>query len=37
MIMLGMYFAPDGNNKNQVKYMHKNATTWETSTRAGGV
>ena len=27
MFMLGMYLEPNGNNKYQVKYMHKNATT----------
>ena len=32
-----MYLAPDCNNKNQVKYMHKKATAWSTSIRAGGV
>ena len=32
-----MYLAPDGNNKNQVKYMHKKETAWETSKRVGGV
>ena len=37
MFMLGMYLALDGNNKNQVKYMHKTATTRETSIRVGGV
>ena len=37
MSMLGVYLAPGGNNKYQVKYMHLKATTWETSTRAGGV
>ena len=28
MFMLVMYLAPDGNNKDQVKYMHGKATTW---------
>ena len=37
MFTLGMYVAPDGNNKYQVKYMHKKATTWATSIRVGGV
>ena len=37
MFMLGMYLVPDGNNKDQVKYMHKKATTWATSIRVGGV
>ena len=35
--MLAMYLTPGGNNKNQVKYMHKNATAWTTSIIAGGV
>ena len=35
--MLGMYLAPNGNNKDQFKYMHKKATTWETSIISGGV
>ena len=37
MFMLGMYLEPDGNNKDQVKYMHKKETAWSTSVRAGGV
>ena len=37
MYLLGMYLAPGGNNKDQVKYMHKNSTAWETSIRAWGV
>ena len=37
ILILGMYLAPDGNNKYQVKYMHKMAATWATSIRAGGV
>ena len=37
MSMLGVYLAQDGNNNNQVKYMHKKATAWATSIRAGGV
>ena len=32
-----MYLAPDGKNKDQVKYTHKNSTTWETSIISGGV
>ena len=36
MFILGMYPAPDGNNKDQVKYMHKKATAWATSIRVGG-
>ena len=32
-----MYLAPDGNNKEQVKYMQKKVTGWETSIRSGGV
>ena len=35
--MLGMYLAPDGNNKDQVKYLHKKATAWETSIIVRGV
>ena len=37
MFMLGMYLAPDGNNNNQVKYMHKKATSQTTYIRAGVV
>ena len=37
MFMLGMYLSPDGNKKDQVKYMHKKATVWTTSIRVGGV
>ena len=37
MFMLGMYLARDGNKKYQVKYMHKNAPAWATSTGVGGV
>ena len=29
IFMFGMYLAPDGNNKDQVKYMHKKATEWK--------
>ena len=32
-----MYLALDENNKYQVKYMHKKATTWETPIRVWGV
>ena len=32
-----MYISPDGNNKDQVKYMHKKATSWAASIRVGGV
>ena len=32
-----MYLAPYVNNKDQVKYMHKMPTAWETSIRAGFV
>ena len=32
-----MYLALDANNKDQFKYMHKKATTWETSIIVGGV
>ena len=35
--MMGIYLTSDGNNKEQVKYMHKKSTTWETSIRAGSV
>ena len=34
--MLGMYLSPDGNKKDQVKYMHKKATVWDTSILVGG-
>ena len=34
--MLVINLASDGNNKYQVKYMHKKATAWETSIRVGG-
>ena len=34
MFMLVMYLAPDGNNKDQVKYMHEKATAWEISIKA---
>ena len=37
MVMLGMYIAPDGNNDDQLIYMHKKSTVWETSIRSGGV
>ena len=37
MLLLVMYHAPDGNNKDQVKYMHKKATVWATSIREGDV
>ena len=37
MLMLGMYLEPNGNNKDQVKYIKKKSTKWETSVRAGGV
>ena len=37
MSMLGIYLAADGNKKNRVKYVHKNATAWEASIRAGVV
>ena len=37
MSMLGMYPVPDGNNKDQVKYMHKKATAWATSIIARSV
>ena len=37
MSILGMNLALDGNNKHHVKYMHKKATAWETSIRAGGI
>ena len=35
--MLGIYIAPDSNNKYQVKYIHKKSTAWKTSIRLGGV
>ena len=35
--MLGMYLEQDGNNKDQVKYMHKKATSQANSIRAGGI
>ena len=37
MFILGMYLAQDGNNKDEVKYMHTKATTWETYIRVKGV
>ena len=37
MFMLGMYFLPDGKNKDQVKYMQKKAILWATSIRVRGV
>ena len=35
--MLVMYLTPDGNNKDQIKYMHKKSTVWETAIVSGGV
>ena len=35
--MLIIYLALDGNNKDQVKYMQKKATTWATYIRVQGV
>ena len=35
--MLGMYIEQDGNNRYQVKYMHKKSTAWENSIRTGGI
>ena len=32
-----MYLAPCGDNKDQIKYMHKKATAWATSIIVGGV
>ena len=37
MFVLVMYLALYGNNKDQVKCMHKKATTWATSIIVGGV
>ena len=37
MFMMVMYLTPYGKNNDQVEYMHKNTTTWETPIRAGGV
>ena len=37
IFMLVMYIPLDVNNKDQVKYMHKRATTWATSIRVGCV
>ena len=34
IFMLEMYFALNETHKDQVKYMEKNSTTWETSIRA---
>ena len=31
-----MYLAPCGDNKDQIKYMHKKATAWATSIIVGG-
>ena len=28
MFMLGMYLAPDDNDRYQVKYMHKHSIAW---------
>ena len=35
--MLVIYLTPDGNNDDQVKYMHKRATAWATSIILEGV
>ena len=35
--MLGIYLSPDGNNREQVKYMRTKSLTWETSIRSGGI
>ena len=35
--MLGIYLALDGNNKYQVKCIHKKSTAWSTSIRVGVV
>ena len=35
--MVGMYLGPYGNNKDQVKYIHKKVTEWATSISVGGV
>ena len=32
-----MCLVSDGNNNDQIECMHKNATAWATSIRAGGV
>ena len=37
MLMLGMYIAPNVNNKYQVKYMDKKATAWAISIIVGNV
>ena len=37
MFLLGMYLATYGNDKDQVKYIHKKATVWESSIIAGGL
>ena len=37
MFMLVMYLALDGNNKDQVKYMHKKANAWATYIIVRGV
>ena len=37
MFMLGIYLAPDGNDKYQVEFMKKKATAWETAIRSVGV
>ena len=37
MYMLRLYLTLYGNNKDQVLYMHKKSTAWETSIRVGGV
>ena len=28
MYMLGMYLVPDGNNKDQVRYINRKANSW---------
>ena len=35
--MLGIYLATDGNNKDQIKYIHKKATSWANSIISGSV
>ena len=37
MYTLGIYLAVNGKNYDKVEYMHKKATAWATSIRAGGV
>jgi hypothetical protein len=35
--MLGVWLAPDGNNKKQVEEMRKNAMVWGAKVRTGAI